>query len=114
MSIDIPALSFTITASRLMKNNAPTIFLVIALSASCMATAALAILHAHSVASIQILQMQVASVDRDRNAVLGLANETAEYSRRNPAVLPILDSLGLKVKPQVPAGLGGPGPRPQR
>ena len=114
MPIDIPALFVTVAASKLMKNCVPTILLVIALSASCMVTALLAVLHVHSVASIQILQMQVASVDRERNAVLALANETAEYSRRNPAVLPILDALGLKVKPPVPSGLGGPGPRPQR
>ncbi len=94
-----------------MKNNALTILLAALLSASAVVTAGRAMLHAHSVASIQILQMQVASVDRDRNVVLGLANETAEYSRRNPAVLPILDTLGLKVKPQVSAGLGGPAPK---
>lgn len=96
-----------------MKNNTLSILLLAAAAVSVLATAGLAVLQVRSLAQMQSQKLQVATVERERSTVLGLANDAAEYSKRNPAILPILEIIGVKVKPgaTVPGGRGPEGKR---
>ena len=52
-----------------------------------------------SVQEMQRLQSQYMSVEQTRNALSALANEALEYSKKNPAIDPILQQFDLKPKP---------------
>lgn len=45
-------------------------------------------------------QAQAASIQNNRLVAQAMANDCLEYSKRNPAIDPILQSIGLKPKPQ--------------
>ena len=57
----------------------------------------------------QKLQPQVVNVQNYQNIVNALANEALEYSKRNPAIDPILEPVGVKpgkTTPSAPAKQG--------
>lgn len=43
-------------------------------------------------------QMEVARANANRAAMQSLAAESMEYAKRNPAMIPVLQSLGLKTR----------------
>jgi hypothetical protein len=61
----------------------------------------LAVRFAWLVRDVQTLQVKSAVAQRDRNLVAALANDAFEYSKRNPAILPILESVGIRLKSAV-------------
>jgi hypothetical protein len=91
-----------------MKKNTLSILLLATAAVSVLATAGLAVLQVRSLAQMQSQKLQVTTVERERGLVLALANDAAEYSKRNPAILPVLEIIGVKVKP----GAGNPAGRP--
>ena len=46
----------------------------------------------------QILQSEVARVNRNRALLQSLGNEMLEYGKRNPSMLPVLQSVGVRVR----------------
>lgn len=48
-------------------------------------------------------QAQAASIQNNRLVAQAMANDCLEYSKRNPAIDPILQSIGLKPNPQATA-----------
>ena len=52
-----------------------------------------------SVQQLQALQDKYVRVEQTRNALSSLANEALEYSKKNPAIDPILQQFDLKPKP---------------
>ena len=48
-----------------------------------------------SVASLRE-QLEVARANSNRAAMQSLANESIEYAKRNPALVPVLQALGLR------------------
>jgi hypothetical protein len=58
----------------------------------------------YSIASTELraLQSQAARMESGRNLTRALASEAMEYSKRNPAIDPILQSVGLKPAPASP------------
>lgn len=48
------------------------------------------------------LQAQIAKMESGRNLTRALAAEAVEYSKRNPAIDPVLQSVGLKPAPSSP------------
>ncbi|MGV3773516.1 MAG: hypothetical protein ACO1QB_11480 [Verrucomicrobiales bacterium] len=43
-----------------------------------------------------LLQMEYAAINRNRAMAQQLAAEAVEYSKKNPSILPILNSVGIK------------------
>ena len=68
-----------------------------------LATSALTFLYVRSVQKLNRLQLQNALIVRNRALVNSLAAESIEYSKRNPALDPVLQSVGIK-----PKGSGAP------
>ncbi|MBU6399592.1 MAG: hypothetical protein KGS61_04690 [Verrucomicrobia bacterium] len=56
-----------------------------------------------SMRELQQMQGQMDFVNRNRGLFKSLANDALEYSRRNPAIDPVLQSVGLKPRAAVPA-----------
>jgi hypothetical protein len=51
----------------------------------------------------QKLQGQLAVANRNREIVRAMATDALEYSKKNPALDPLLQQLELKPKPAAPA-----------
>ena len=82
-----------------MRNNVLTQLLVGLVALSVLATSGLAFYYVRSVQKLNRLQLQSAVINRNRGLVNSLATETLEYSKRNPAIDPVLQSVGIKPKP---------------
>ncbi len=65
----------------------------------CVLSASFAILYVDKYKKIQVLQTRAASVENNRNLARRLAAEAVEYSKRNPAIDPVLQAAGLKNPP---------------
>jgi hypothetical protein len=87
-----------------MRNDLLTKLLVGLVVLSVLATSGLAFLYVRSVQKMNRLQLQAALVNRNRALVNSLAAEAVEYSKRNPAIDPVLQSVGIKPKPRPAAG----------
>ena len=86
----------TIDSGVSMRNNALTNLLVGLVGFSVVATSALAFYYVRSVQTLNRLQVQTAIINRDRSLASSLAGEVLDYSKRNPAIDPILQSVGMK------------------
>lgn len=76
--------------------------LIALLFVSAVASAACAVLHYRATGQLRGLQRQAMGVESNRNLTRALAADAVEYSKRNPAIDPILRSFGLK-QPASPA-----------
>jgi hypothetical protein len=54
-----------------------------------------AMAYVKTTAELRGLQLQATAIDNNRNLVRALANDAVEYSKRNPAINPILQTFGL-------------------
>lgn len=54
------------------------------------------------------LQAQAATIQNNRLVAQAMANDCLEYSKRNPAIDPLLQSIGLKPKPAAAAAPARP------
>jgi hypothetical protein len=82
-----------------MRNNAFTHLLVGLAALSIVATAGLAFYYVQTVRKLNLLQSEVANKNRNRALINALVNDTLEYSKRNPAIDPLLQSVNIKPKP---------------
>jgi hypothetical protein len=73
-----------------------TLLLAGALLVGAMLTAGLCYWYLQCTRQLHIAQLEVARANTNRAAMQSLANETIEYARRNPAMVPVLQSLGLR------------------
>ena len=73
-----------------------TIILAATLLVSVILTAGLCYWYLQCTRQLQFAQMEVARANANRAAMQSLANETMEYARRNPAIIPVLQALGLR------------------
>ena len=55
---------------------------------------------------LQLAQLEVARANSNRAAMQSLANESIDYAKRNPALVPVLQALGLRsrIETNQPAG----------
>ena len=81
-----------------MRNSVLTKLLVGLVVLSVVGTASLAYLYVRSVQKLNRLQFQTAVINRNRSLINALANETVEYSKHNPAIDAVLQSVGIKPK----------------
>jgi hypothetical protein len=87
-----------------MRNNALTNLLVGLVVLSVVATSALAIMYVRSVQKLNILQLRTSLITRNRTLLSSLAAEAVEYSKRNPEIQPVLQSVGIAGRmPAAPA-----------
>jgi hypothetical protein len=82
-----------------MKTNVTAMMLVVLLGFSVLATSVLAFTYIQSARKLQRLQAEAAEINRNRALLQAMANEAIEYSKRNPAIDPLLQSVGIKPKP---------------
>lgn len=80
------------------------------LNAICAGTFAL--LFVRGMRDVRQLQGQAANINNLRNRAQGVLNEALEYSKRNPAIDPILQSVGAKPRPAGTGAATGPAPAP--
>lgn len=79
-----------------MRSHGLTNLLVGLVALAVLATAGLALYYVRCVQKLNGLQLQAALVNRNRALGNALANEVLEYSKRNPAIDPVLQSVGIK------------------
>ena len=88
--------------------NSPLINVLLGLTAICtVGSVVLCFGVVRNTRELRALQGQAAFVNYRQNLVNSLVNDVAEYSKANPAVLPILESVGVK-----PAAKPGTAPVP--
>jgi hypothetical protein len=73
-----------------------TMLLAIGLLVSVTLTAGLCYWYLQCTRQLTMAQMEVARANSNRAAMQALASESIEYARRNPAIIPVLQSLGLR------------------
>ncbi len=78
------------------KNRLPLILTAL-LFISAAVSAGYSIAYVGKATELRGLQGQAAAIENNRVLVRSLANDAVEYSRRNPAINPILQSFGLNV-----------------
>lgn len=81
-----------------MKSNSLAVLLVGVLALSTLATAALSFTYVQSMRKLQKLQAHASVINQSRAMMHRLVAETIDYSKRNPAMEPILDSVGIKLQ----------------
>ena len=86
-----------------MQKSPLTAILLTVLLVNVLATAVLAFSYIWQMREAQRLQLQINSINQTRNLVQALANEAVEYSKRNPGIDPLLQSVGLKAPKSSPA-----------
>jgi hypothetical protein len=82
-----------------MRSNPFTNLLVGLVALTVLATAGLTIYYVRLVQKLNGLQLQAAVINRNRTLATALVNDAVEYSKSNPALDPILQSIGIKSKP---------------
>jgi len=79
-----------------MKSNPVTSLLLVVLFVNAVFTALMTFNYVQSIRTLQTLQIQRAAMSRELNVFNSLVTETLEYSKRNPAIEPVLQSIGVK------------------
>jgi len=95
----------------MFRNNPVGSVLVSALFILALFTCWTSVRHFFTTRERYALQIRYQSLQRTLNGVESLANETLQYSQRNPAIDPVLLELGIKVRSAAP---GQPAPKPVR
>ncbi len=79
-----------------MKNSPSTTILTGVLAICVLASVVLCWLYIHSAGELRSLQVNAAAITQRGRAVMALANDAVEYSQKNPAIVPVLESIGIK------------------
>jgi hypothetical protein len=91
-----------------MKNNPLTTILLGVLTVSALLSVGFCWRYVSNTRELRALQTQASMINNNRTMINSLANETVEYSKKNPAVDPILESVGLKPGKSAPAATTKP------
>jgi hypothetical protein len=86
-----------------MKNNPLTAILLGALTLSALASVVLCWIFIANTRELRTLETQVAFINNNRAVINQLLNETIEYSKKNAAIIPVLEAIGWKSDKSVPA-----------
>ena len=92
----------------MIRNNPVAVALVSALFLSALAACWFAVWWFLSARQLQALEFQYQAMTQVSAAIQSLANDALDYSRRNPAIDPLLQQFDLKPRPATP--LGPPAP----
>lgn len=86
-----------------MKNSPLTTILLILAVIAALSSVGLCYLYLSNARDLRVAQAKVAQVNQNRMIMQALLGEAVEYSKRNPALEPILESAGVKLKPTSPS-----------
>ena len=79
-----------------MKNDPITTLLLFLLTLCVLATAITSFAFVTSMRTLHTLQYESAIISRKRTIAQALVTDAVEYSKRNPTILPILQSVGIR------------------
>ena len=79
-----------------MNRDPITLLLATALLVGATATAGICYWYLQCIRDHQVAQEEVARINRNKSYMQALAAESVEYARKNPALVPILQSVGLR------------------
>jgi hypothetical protein len=85
-----------------MKNNLVATLLVGLVGLEVLVAGVLCVRYLNVTALSPKLQERIDEVNRSQALVKSLANDILEYSKRNPAIDPLLQQFGLKARPAIP------------
>ena len=91
-----------------MKNNPLTTVLLGVLTISALLSVGFCWRYVSNTRELRTLQTQANMINNNRTMINSLANDTVEYSKKNPAIDPILESVGLKPGKSAPAATSKP------
>ena len=91
-----------------MKNNPLTTVLLGVLTISALLSVWLCWRYISTTRELHSLQTQASIINNNRTVINALANDTVVYSKKNPAIEPILESVGLKPGKSAPTATGKP------
>ena len=80
-----------------MKNDPITTLLLVLFTVCVLATAVTSFAFVSGMRTLHTLQYESAIITRKRTVAQALASDAVEYSKHNPAILPILQSVGIRV-----------------
>jgi hypothetical protein len=81
-----------------MKNSPLTTFLLAVLALSTVLSVVFCGFYIYNTRELRKLQGQMTFINGRTSAITSLANDTLEYSKRNPAIDPILEAFNIKQK----------------
>ncbi len=81
-----------------MKNSPLTTILLVVAAIAAIASLGLSYLYIKNGRELREAQAKVAQINNSRMLINALVGETVEYSKKNPAIDPILESAGIKPK----------------
>ena len=84
-----------------MNRDPITTVLAGALLVSVLATAGVCYWYLQASRQLRTAQLQMLTVNRNRALLQQFATQAMEYSRGNPAILPILEGVGIRSRSQV-------------
>jgi hypothetical protein len=79
-----------------MKKDPITSLLLVLLTFCVIAIAGVSFAFVTGMRTLHIMQNESAQIARTRTVAQSLAADTIEYSKRNPAILPLLKSVGIR------------------
>jgi hypothetical protein len=91
-----------------MKNNPMTTVLLGVLTASALLSVGLCWRYISNTRDLRAFQVQAAMINNNRTMINALLNDAVEYSKRNSAIDPILESVGAKPGKSAPAATSKP------
>jgi hypothetical protein len=98
----------------MIRNNPLSVVLVSVLFLSALSSCWFSVWWFWGARELQGLEFQYQAMQQTSTAVQSLANEAIEYSRRNPAIDPLLQQFDLKPRQPNPAPAGPIAPKPPR
>ena len=98
----------------MIKNNPLAVMLVTALFLSALASSWFSLWWFLGARELQAIEYQFQSLNRISSAMQLLANDAMEYSRRNPAIDPVLLQFDLKTRQTAPPATIQPPLKPTR
>jgi uncharacterized protein HemX len=81
-----------------MNRDRMTVLLAAALLISAVATAGVCFWYLQNVRQHALAQEDLARINRNKNLMQNLAAESVEYAKKNPAMIPLLQSLGVRAR----------------
>ena len=91
-----------------MKNNPLTTVLLGVLTVSALLSVGFCWRYVSNARELRSLQTQANLINNNRTMINSLANDTVEYSKKNPAIDPILESVNLKPGKSAPTTTSKP------
>jgi hypothetical protein len=98
----------------MIKSNPLAVLLVTALFLSALASSWFSLWWFLGARELQSIEYQFQSLNRISSSMQSLANDAMEYSRRNPAIDPVLQQFDLKSRQMAPPVVTQPPLKPAR